>query len=148
MLYASRLVQLIETHSDALANGLMEKLAQSEKAAEMRKVPTPELRQRIYEVYCNLSDWLLNKTEEEIGRRYREIGARRAEQGVALSHAQFALLAVKEHLWQYLRREGLVDRHVELFLELELLEMVDQFFDHAAYYLVRGYEQAAKARAA
>jgi len=147
-MYAPRLVELIEKHSEELARGLMEKLIHSEKASEMRKVPEAELRQRIYEVYRNLGDWLLNKTEADIERRYTEIGGRRAAQGVALSHVLYALMCVKEHLWSYLRFAGLVDRHVELFQELELLQMVDLFFDRAAYYLVRGYEQAAKVKAA
>ncbi|MCI0623563.1 MAG: hypothetical protein L0387_18205 [Acidobacteria bacterium] len=147
-MYAPRLVELIEKHSEELARGLMDKLAHSEKASELRKIPDPELRQRIYEVYRNLGDWLLNKTEADIERRYMEIGARRAAQGVALSHVLYALMGVKEHLWSYLRFAGLVDRHVELFQELELLQMVDQFFDRAAYYLVCGYEAATKAKAA
>ncbi len=147
-MYAPRLVELIEKHSEELARGLTEKLAHSEKASELRKIPESEMRQRIYEVYRNLGDWLLNKTEADVERRYTEIGARRAAQGVALSHVVYALLSVKEHLWSYLRFAGLVDRHVELFQELELLQMVDLFFDRAAYYLVRGYEAAAKAKAA
>ena len=144
-MYANRLVQMIETHSDALANGLMERVLNSEKLSDMRKVPPQELRQRAYEVYRHLSDWLLTKTEGDIERCYSAIGKRRAEQGVALSHFLGAILAVKEHLRAFLRREGLVDRHVELFLEMELLEMVDQFFDRALYYAARGYEQASKA---
>jgi len=147
-MYAPRLVELIEKHSEELARGLMEKLTHSEKASEMRKVPEAELRQRIYEVYRNLGDWLLNKTEADVERLYTEIGGRRAAQGVALSHVLYALMGVKEHLWSYLRFAGLVDRHVELFQELELLQMVDLFFDRAAYYLVRGYEEAVKVKAA
>src|SRR3970040_2370920 len=147
-MYAQRLVQLIEPHAEELARGLMEKLAHSEKADELRKVPTAELQQRVYEVYRNLGDWLLTKTEADIEHHNRDIGARRAAQDVALSHVLFALMAVKEHLWSYLRFAGLVDRHVELFQELELFEMVDRFFDRAAYHLARGYEQAVKTRGA
>ena len=145
---ATRLVRLIQTHSDELARGLAEKCLGSDRISDMRKVPPDELRQRAYDIYRNLNDWLLAKTESDIERTYTAIGARRAAQGVALSHLLGAILLVKQHLFEFLNREGLVDRHVELFQELELLEMVDMFFDKAVYYAARGYERAAAARAA
>lgn len=145
---ATRLVRLIEEHSDDLAHGLMARLDRDPRLAELRRVPAAELRQRVYEVYRHMSDWLLNKTESEIEARYTAIGARRAIQGVPLSQVIFALHAVKEYLWEFLQREGLVERHVELFQEIELLRLVERFFDRAIYFAARGYEQAEKARAA
>jgi hypothetical protein len=145
---AQRLVQLIETHADQLARGLREKLERSERASDMRKVPADEIQIRVYEVYRNLSDWLLTRTESSIEQHYTAIGARRAAQGVSLSHLLYAILAVKEYLWEFLNHEAMVDRHVELLQEMELLRMVDQFFDRAVYYAAQGYERAHTARAA
>ncbi len=147
-MFAPRLVNLIETHSEKLAESLVHKFETSEKLGDYRKVPPPEMRQRAYDVYHNLSDWLLTKTEEEIEKRYMEVGARRAAQGVSMSSVIFALSLTKEHLWDYVRREALVDRHVELCQELELLQLVEQFFDRAIYYTARGYERSRAARAA
>ena len=137
-----RLVQLIETHADHLARDLVEKVRNSERLSDMRKVPEDELKSRAYEIYRNLSDWLLTKTESDIERQFCAVGARRAAQGVALSHLLGAILAVKENLWEYLMREAMVDRYVELFEELELIHVVGQFFDRAVYYAARGYELA------
>jgi hypothetical protein len=145
---AQRLVQLIETHADQLARDVMEKLESSERASDLRKVRPEELKVRVYEIYRNLGDWLLNRTEAAIEQRYTTIGARRAAQGVALSHLIYAITLVKDELWGFMGREGMVDRHVELFQELELLLIVDRFFDRAIYYATRGYEQAVKTRAA
>lgn len=138
----AKLIRLIEKHSDALARTLMQRLVSSPRAADLRKVPADELQQRVYEVYHNLSTWLLNTTEEQIERRYLAIGMRRAEQDVPLSSAIYALLLTKEHLWDFLRHEGFPDQPVELFQELELALLVDQFYDRALYYMVRGYENA------
>ena len=77
-----------------------------------------------------------------------QIGARRASQGVAISSVILALDATKEHLWEYVVREGLVDRHVELCEELDLLQRVELFFDRATYYAARGHEKHRPARAA
>ena len=145
---AARLVNLIEAHSQPLSEGLLKKLLTSERTADLRKVPEKELEERTYEIYRNLSDWLLNKTEADIERRYTEIGQRRAQQGVAFSHFLWAIVATKAHLHEFLRREGLVDKPVELIGELELLQALDQFFDRALYYASVGYERARNTMAA
>jgi len=145
---AIRLVRLIESHSDPLARGLMEKLLTSCWIEDIHKVPREELQQRVRETYAQLSDWLLRKTERDIERCYTAIAARRAAQGVRLSTVIYAIFAAKEHLWEYLEREGYVDRPLELFQELDLLRRVDQFFDRAAYYTARGYELVKVSQAA
>jgi hypothetical protein len=139
---AQHMVRLIEHHSEQLAKGLLEKLLTSEYTSDMRNVPKPELEQRVYEVYHNLREWLLTKTDADIDRWYSEIGARRCRQGVHLSHLVCALLLVKEHLWEFLRREVILNHPMDVFQELELFQLVDQFFDRAIFFSVRGYERA------
>jgi hypothetical protein len=148
VMIAERMIRLIEGHSDQLARGLIEKFLNSEKMSDMRKVPLPELQQRVYEIYHNLNDWLETKTEADIERWYSAVGARRASQGISLSHLICALLAVKEHLWDFLAREAMLDRPLEVYQEIELLRLMDQFFDRAVYYAARGHEQAKRAMAA
>lgn len=145
---AIRLVKLIETHADKLAHGLQHKFQHATHCADLKKVPAAELKDRSYEIYRNLSDWLLNKTESEIEHRYTALGARRAAQGVTLSHLMWAITATKEHLWEFLESEGFAEKPVELLGELELLHRVEQFFDKALYYAAIGYEKAAKSAAA
>jgi len=137
-----RLVRLIETHSDQLARGLLERIENSERCREfIHKVPPEELKQRVYEIYHNLGQWLLRKTERDVEQRYMAIGERRASQGVSLSQVVFAIIATKEHLWEYVAKEALADRPVELFQELELFQLVEQFFDRALYFAAIGYER-------
>ena len=145
---AVRLVRLIESHSEQLARGLTEKVWNSPKCSDLHKVPADELQARTHEIYRNLSDWLMNKTEAEVERRYTEIGASRARQGVAFSHFVWAITATKEHVRTFVQREGLADSAMELHGELELLHLLDQFFDRALYYAAVGYERAVTARAA
>ena len=145
---ASKLVRLIEAHSERLADDLLAKIQNSERCSDLRNVPDDELRDRTREIYRNLSDWLLSKTEEDIANRYMEIGERRALQGVAFSHFVYAMTITKEHLQQFLQREGFSDTSLALYSELELVLTLDQFFDRALYYAIRGYERAMAARAA
>src|ERR1700739_4435476 len=119
-----RLVRLIETHSDQLARGLLERIENTERCRDyIRRVPAEELKQRVYEIYHNLGQWLMKKTERDVEVRYIAIGERRAAQGVSLSELMFAIIATKEHLWEYVAKEALADRPVELFQEVELFQL-------------------------
>ena len=144
----SRLVGLIERHSDELADGLVTKLCNSTRTVDFRKIPPEELATGAREIYSNLSDWLLTKTESDIELRYNQIASRRASQGVSLQQLVLALIMSKEHLWAFLQHEGFVTGPVEVFGELELLQLLDQFFDRAVYYAVVGYTERARGKAA
>ena len=145
MMLAYRLVRLIETHADRLAEGLLVKLENCEKCRDFKKVPGAEFRQRVHEVYQHLGEWLLGKKEEDIARRYSAIGARRFTQGVPLSQLLYALVLVRENLWDYLKHEAVMEKPVEVFGELEMLQLLEQFFDRAMYFAAQGYEQAERA---
>jgi hypothetical protein len=144
-MFALRMVQLIEAHATQLSDELMKRLKNSEHCHNLlHKVPAQELKMRTHEIYRNLSDWLLAKTESEIEERYVGLGMRRAKQGVPFSEFLFALDATKECLWQYLQQEGLLEDPVELLGDMELLHSLARFFDGAAYSASIGYESAHK----
>lgn len=139
---ALRLVRLIESHADELSKDLIHRLEHDDRCVDLRKVPEEELVRRSYDIYRHLSDWVLHKSEDELERTYRELGVRRAAQHVPLSQVLYAVLATKEHLWKFLQNEGAVTSPVELFGEMELFRLVDQFFDKAVCYMAAGYEHA------
>ena len=141
MILAYRMVRLIEKHSHGLVNALQAKMAQCDRCGEYVHVPSEELAADVEDVYQHLGEWLLGKTESDIRSRYHRIGARRAEQGVPLSQVLWAIALVKENLWEYLRHEG-EQQVTEVFGELEILQLLEQFFDRAMYFAAVGYEQA------
>jgi hypothetical protein len=142
MLMAYRLVKLIESHSDGLARSLYARYSSCEKCSGYANVPETDLTERVYEVYRHLGEWLLGKTEADIERRYLEIGALRAAQGVPVSQVVWMICLVRENLWDYLQKHANLERPAEIFGELELLEMLDQFFHRAIYYASLGHERA------
>ena len=145
LMFARRMVQLIESHAGALSEELMHRLKHSGKCPDLlQKVPPQELKMRTHEIYGNLSDWILAKTESEIRERYVGLGARRAKQGVPFSQFLFALNATKDCLWTYLEREGLLEFPIELLGDLDLLHSIGRFFDRAAYSAALGYETATR----
>jgi hypothetical protein len=143
MMHAYRLVRLIETHAAGLANGLQKKIDASDRVHDYHgKVPREELTRVVNEIYQNLGQWLLAKTESDIESRYIKIGMRRAEQGVPQSQVLWVIALVKENLWEYLKQEHVLEKPVEIFGSLEMLELLEQFFDRAMYYASVGYEKS------
>jgi len=140
MLY--RLVHLIENHSQALACCLLARVEGSGATPDYKKVPPEELKERVYEIYRHLGDWLMTKDELDLELRYSDIGARRASQGVPLSQLLWAIILTKDNLWEYIKNNSLLERPVEVFGHLEMLQLLDQFFDKAIYYAAAGYERA------
>jgi len=114
MMLAYRLLRLVETHSDALAAGLLERTRNSPLLPDYTKVPPEELRQRVHEIYRHLADWLLGKSELDVEKRYLAIGARRARQCVPLSQLIWAIVLTKKNLWDFLKQEAVLDRPAEI----------------------------------
>jgi hypothetical protein len=142
MMLAYRLVRLIETHSDELAAGLLEQVQNSELTRSYRHVPPEELKTRVSEIYRHLGEWLLGKGRYDIEQRYEQIGTRRVHQGVPISELVWVIVLTKENLYTFLKKASLPESTVDVFGELEMLQMLDQFFDRAIYYAAIGYERA------
>jgi hypothetical protein len=140
MLY--RLVRLIETHSQSLAECLLDRVQNSELTQTYQNVPSAELQERVYEIYRHLGEWLIGKDESYLEQRYLQIGARRAIQRVPLSEVIWVIVLTKENLWEFIQKEAVLERPVEVFGELEMLQLLEQFFDRAIYYASVGYELA------
>jgi len=144
MMLAYRLLRLVETHSDALAAGLLEKAKTSPLLPDYNNVPPEDLRQQVREIYRHLAEWL-SKSELDIEKRYLEVGAKRAQQGVPLSQLIWAIILTKNNLWDFLKKEAVLDRPAEISGELEVEQLLDQFFDRAVYYAAVGFERSSVA---
>jgi len=145
MMFAYRLMHLIESNAELLAAGVEAKARTSQQVAHYRTLPEHELKERVLEIYGHLGEWLLGKNEKDIESRYSAIGAHRAQQKVPLSELIQAIVFTKENLWDFLKREAMMDRATEILGELELLQMLEMFFDRAIYYAAVGYEAEAGA---
>ena len=96
----------------------------------------------MYDIYRHLGDWLITRDEFDLEQRYEKIGARRAKQNVPLSQVTWAIVLTKDNLWEFLKLQSDMERPVEAFGELELLQLLDHFFDRAVYFAAVGYERA------
>jgi hypothetical protein len=142
MILTYKLVRLIETHADTLATSLVTKVHESPRLPEYRKVPADDLKGKVGEIYGHLGQWLSSHSESDIQQRYTQIGAQRALQGVPLSQLTWTIVLTKENLWDFLRHGPVAEDLLELSSSLEMLQLLDQFFDRAIYFAAVGYERA------
>lgn len=141
MLY--RLVRMIETRSQELAASLLDKVQNSRFTQNYREnVPPEELKERVYEIYRHLGEWLTGKDKLDLEQRYLQIGARRASQQVPVSEVIWVIILTKGNLWDFIRKESVLERPSEMLGEMEMLQLLEQFFDRAIYYAAVGYELA------
>lgn len=137
-----RLVHLIETHSNELASCLLRRVRSCEATAAYYQVPDEDLKDRVYEIYRHLGDWLITRDEFDLEERYEKIGARRANQNVPFSQLVWAVVLTKDNLLEFLKLHSEMERPVEVLGELEMLQLLDLFFDRAIYFAAIGYEKA------
>ena len=135
------LMRLIETHAEELTEKVIKALRTNPRTAFLHEVSEAELKRRGFDLYHNLGRWLGEKSEAEIESTYREIGRRRFREGVPLSELVYALVLMKQHLWDFIRKNDLPETVTNLYGEEQLEMMVGQFFDKALYHAVRGYEE-------
>jgi len=133
-----KLVHLIERHSAELAAGLTKRVLESERTCDFRKISPHRLELTAAEIYRNLGEWLLYKTDADIGERFQAIAATRVANGVGLHQFIWAMVISRDHLWQFLQENAMADGIVELSGRMELQEMLSRFFDSAMYYGVLG----------
>ena len=136
---ALRLIRMIESHSDEIARTLATRIRTSPKTSQLQKVPESELLTGLQELLLHMSEWLLSKTDTDIEQRYHLLAARRASQGIALADSCWAVIMTKEYLWAFIQKQGFFRNPIELYGEMELLALVDQFFDRALCYMAEGY---------
>jgi hypothetical protein len=155
---SSRLIELIETHADALTKEALKDLATNARTPSFHLVPSDELEARVFATYHNLGRWISAPNDDAVQAEYESWGAKRLRQGIPLSEIVYALILIKHHLRRFVRDHGVVEFSgdrvagadlvgVQLHGIQELNYMVGEFFDRAMYYLARGYEAEAARRA-
>lgn len=137
-----KLVHLIEVHIDGLSDGIVAKLHTSARTRGLQTIPAPELRGRIHETLCHFHAWLITNADHSIAERYRDLGRRHAARGAALPDLCWAIVLMKEHLWDFVEQQALHTTPVEIHGELELMRLLDLFFDCVICHVSEGYDEA------
>ena len=135
------LMKQIETHAEQLTERVIQAVRTNPRTKFLSDLSEDELRRRFFDLFRNLGQWLGERGEEQIEATFGEIGRRRCDEGVPLTELVYALVLVKQHLWDYIAKNVMPASEENLYQEELVGEMVGRFFDRAIYHTVRGYEE-------
>ena len=140
---ALKLVQHMKANADRMSEGFVQKTRTSDKCKELLSAVSPEEQKRTaLDIYADLTDCLAADTDSFVPEHYIDLGMRRAQQGVPLTQLFWVVCTVREHLWEYIQQECLLDEPVEFWGGVNLLRSLNQFFDRVVYYTMAGYQKA------
>jgi len=101
-----------------------------------------EVRSRCEDIVKNLGYWLTSGDEGEVAERYRALGARRKDEGVALAELIAMLQIIEVQIMQRVQWENSARDALEVYAELEFMRALRRFFRRVIYNAVAGYENA------
>ena len=149
----AQLIELIGIHANQLSRDIARDLATSERTRGFHAIPFEELTPRLFEIIHDLGNWVGDPSSLKVKAEFMAWGAQRFDQKIPLSEVVYAIIILKQHLRRYIAEHGLVEASFprveqDYVLPMHLLSLqelnatVNQFFDEAFYFLVRGYETA------
>lgn len=137
-----KLTRLIEQHSSDLTDELVRKLHSCSRTTGLQRVAAPQLRNAIQDMLSQFHGWVLTKgAHNNMQEHYRRLGRQHASQHVSLPDLCWAVVVIKEHLWNFVDQHAFHTAPTDLHAELEIERFVNVFFDGVICYLAEGYEQ-------
>jgi hypothetical protein len=139
---SQKLVHLIRDHSEELYLRWLRELKQHPDTQTYHKFPEEQLRERVLNVYVQLTRSLTGESSRaDIERIYRHLGAERFREGFKVSEVVKAFILTRRILMDFLQHHGLLDSAAELYQVLDLYGSVLLFFDRIMHFTIKGYEE-------
>ena len=145
---STKLIQMIEDHSDSLAKSVVRQLRTDPHLPKLGTLLESELRERCLDILKRLGHWLAESDEQEIATHFSEVARRRAQQQIPLHEVIYGLQLLKRRILHYARDQGIDLTTLQLYAEEELEHHVGIFFDAVIYEIARAYEQSLRESAA
>ena len=139
---STRLLQLIEDHSEEIAKSVLESIRRDRLLSRFSKLPDAELLTRFEDVCKKISVWLAESNEEQLAKHFEKLGWLRYAEEIPLHEVVRAAHVFKEQLTRYAREHCYEQTALELYAGGELERLINSFFDKTVYYIVRAYGQA------
>lgn len=139
---SSKLVQLIESNWEEIANRLIGAVRKESDLPSLNRKSDAEMREWCRNILQDL-DYLLSGTkQQEVERRFQVLGRRRYEEQIPLHEAVLRFHILKNKIIGFVHEQGFPMSAMHLYAEEELELRIGRFFDACVYNVVRGYEAA------
>src|SRR5579872_4734227 len=137
---SSRLVHLIETNWQEIADRLIRAIRSHPDMQVLAKCPDADLRDWCQEILENLGYLLSATRDQEVVRRFEVLGSLRFEENVPLHEAVVRFHLLRQKIAGFVQEQAYPATGLQLYAQEELRERMTAFFDACVYRIVRGYE--------
>ena len=141
-LLSDRLVVLIEKNAEHIARLWLEDVITNHSTPRYHTFDKMSLYKRIHRLLSQFSKWLGGfYSDGDIRDFYIETGKKRKKEGLRLEEVLSSQSIIKKHIWEFALSCGMWQKTLDIYTVLELDRRIVIFFDKAAYYTSRGYEE-------
>jgi hypothetical protein len=141
-LLSDKLVVVIEKNAEEIANLWVRDVTTSRSTPDYHHFDKSRLFKRIHRLLSQFGKWLGGfYGDYDIRDFFMETGRERKKEGFRLGEVLSALSLIKKHIWEFALSMGMWQKTLDIYTALELDRRIVIFFDRAAFYTTRGYEE-------
>ena len=140
---SDKLLRIIEANADTIGRRWLADVKTNKTTPTYATSDENRTYQRFMKLLMEFSKWLGGScTDQEIRDNYRALGRQRKEEGFQLSEVLSALSLIRKHIWEFALSHQVWTKTIDIYMSLELERRMVLFFDKAAFYVAKGYEEA------
>lgn len=141
-LLSDRLVVVIEKNAEKIANLWVQDVTTGRSTPDYHHFDKSRLYKRIHRLLSQFGKWLGGfYGDHDIRDFFMGTGRERKKEGFKLEEVLSALSLIKKHIWEFALSQGMWQKTLDIYTALELDRRIVIFFDRAAVYTTRGYEE-------
>ncbi len=141
-LLSDPLVAFIHDRADDIARGWLADVTESPTTPSYRRLDAERLLKGVASVLSQFGRWLRgDEAEEEVREFYRILGKHRCQHDFQAHEVISSLMLLRKNIWSFARRQGILERPIDVYRVLELDRRLVLFFDRAMYHTLRGFEE-------
>lgn len=139
---SDHLVQVIENNAGHIAGLWIADATTNRSTTGYHDFDKTRLYRGVSNILTRFNKWLGGYFgDEEMSDFFVRLGRGSRREGFALSEVISALSLIKKHLWEFALSRGMWQSTLDIYMTLELDRRIVIFFDKAAFYTTRGYEE-------
>jgi ADP-ribose pyrophosphatase YjhB (NUDIX family) len=139
---SDKLVRIVEANADTIGRRWLADVKTSKTTPTYAVSDGHRTYQRFMKLLLEFSKWLGGTySDQEIRENYRALGKQRKEEGFQLSEVLSALSLIRKHIWEFALSHQVWTKTIDIYMSLELERRMVLYFDKAAFYLAKGYEE-------
>lgn len=139
---SDKLLQLIEKDADIIGKRWLADVKTNKSTPTYGISGDQRTYERIQRLIRHFSQWLGGRySDQEIRENYKNLGKTRKAEGFMLSEVLSALSLIRKHIFEFALSQQVWTKTIDIYMSLELERRMVLFFDKAAFYVAKGYEE-------